>query len=117
MVIILSLSWSWSGDDNDEDDDVDSTYTSIHFFVEKKLIFFKTSVANFSFKSFQLCLKLSTCVWPRGMEIETVLILSFIVFDQDYEGLWEEDGCYNTSLYQKTAGYHTYQQVSRCVSF
>ena len=31
---------------------------------------------------------------------------------QDYEGLWEEDGCYNTSLYQKTEYYHTYQQVS-----
>ena len=40
-----------------------------------------------------------------------LLILTCFVFDQDYEGLWEEDGCYNTSLYQKTAGYHTYQQV------
>ena len=37
--------------------------------------------------------------------------LSSLVFKKDYEGLWEEDGCYNTSLYQKTAGYHTYQQV------
>ena len=35
----------------------------------------------------------------------------YIHTQQDYEGLWEEDGCYNTSLYQKTAGYHTYQQV------
>ena len=40
-----------------------------------------------------------------------LLILTCFAFDQDYEGLWEEDGCYNTSLYQKTAGYHTYQQV------
>ena len=32
-------------------------------------------------------------------------------YDQDYDGLWEEDGCYNTSLYQKTEYYHTYQQV------
>ena len=46
-----------------------------------------------------------------GIEIESVLILTCFVFEQDYEGLWEEDGCYNTSLYQKTAGYHTYQQV------
>ena len=43
--------------------------------------------------------------------MESVLILTCFVFEQDYEGLWEEDGCYNTSLYQKTAGYHTYQQV------
>ena len=35
-----------------------------------------------------------------------------IIYDQDYEGLWEEDGCYNTSMYQKTEDYHTYQQVS-----
>ena len=37
----------------------------------------------------------------------------YIHTQQDYEGLWEEDGCYNTSLYQKTAGYHTYQQVGK----
>ena len=43
--------------------------------------------------------------------------LSSLVFKKDYEGLWEEDGCYNTSLYQKTAGYHTYQQVFLFVVF
>jgi len=32
------------------------------------------------------------------------------------EGLWEEDGCYNTSLYQRTAGYHTYQEFTTGMS-
>jgi len=41
---------------------------------------------------------------------------TIINYHLDYEGLWEEDGCYNTSLYQKTEYYHTYQQFSTAVA-
>jgi len=41
---------------------------------------------------------------------------NIVNYHLDYDGLWEEDGCYNTSLYQKTEYYHTYQQFSTAMS-
>jgi len=52
----------------------------------------------------------TTCL-PASPKPRTI-----VNYHLDYEGLWEEDGCYNTSLYQKTEHYHTYQQFSTAMS-